>query len=126
MFDETELLKQGSEILKQNTEILEQLFFIKQQNSKIMALIDDLNGQIAELSTKADALQATVDSEQADIKALLDTNAQVVTDLNTEIASLKEQLANGATPEQLQASIDGITAVAAKIQAASDDVASTV
>lgn len=107
-------------------EILKQLLLIKNQNSQIMALIDDLTAQVADLNTKVDSLQATVDAEQADIAALLATNAQVVTDLNAQITALNEQIAAGATPAQLQIIADGLTAISAKVDAASADVASTI
>lgn len=107
-------------------EILKQLFLISKQNTKIMALIDDLKAQNTEFAIKIDALQVTVDAEQADIAALLAVNAQVVSDLNDQIAVLQDQIANGATPAQLQELIDANAAIIAKIDAASADVAGTV
>jgi hypothetical protein len=106
--------------------ILKQLSIINNQNSKIMALIDDLTAQVADLSTKTDLLQTTLDAEQLAIAELLATNAQVVTDPNAHIVALNEQISNGATPEQLQAIVDGLTTISAKVDAASEDVASTV
>jgi uncharacterized membrane-anchored protein YhcB (DUF1043 family) len=91
-----------------------------------MSLIDDLKAQNTILGEKVDSLQAAVDAEQADIAALLATNAQVVSDLTAQNALLQQQLADGATPAQIQEIIDSNAAIIAKIDAASADVSSTV
>ena len=84
---------------------------------------DDLNSKITDLSGKVDTLQAAIDADQA-------SDAQVVSDLTAAndalkatVADLEAQLANGITPEQLQASIDSLNAVSAKVDAAKTDVA---
>jgi chromosome segregation ATPase len=107
-------------------EILSLLNIIKLQNHKLMALIDDLKTQVADLKHQTTDLQASVDAEQAQIQALLDSNAQVVTDLNTQIATLQAQVAAGATPEQLQVVIDGLTSVKDSISTTKADIEGTV
>lgn len=107
-------------------DILQQLLLIKKQNQTIMSQLDDLKAKVSELDTKATTLQQTVDAEQEQIQALLTTNAEVVTGLNQQIATLQDQIANGATPEQLQEVATSLTAISEKIDAASADVASTV
>ena len=63
------------------------------------------------LNAKVDELQVTVDAVQAKIEARLLADAAI-------IADLQSQIANGATPEQLQAVVD-------KIEAANVDLAAT-
>ncbi len=109
-----------------DNEISKQLSLILKNQTKIMATIDELKTKVTDLDAKVDSLQSQVDAEQADIAALLATNATVVSDLNAQIAALQEQIANGATPEQLQEVADGLTAIAAKVDAASADVSSTI
>ena len=75
-----------------------------------MANLTSLNDAIA-------ALQVTVDAEQAQIAELLATNAGVITGLNDQIAILTQQLADGITPEQVQASIDALNAIKADVEA---------
>ncbi len=67
-----------------------------------MALIDDLNA-------KVDALQASLDNEQAQV-------ANAINALNETVAGLQAQLADGATPEQVQALIDKIGAITTDLE----------
>lgn len=106
--------------------IVELLTTILNNQTTIMALIDDLKAKQVELETKIDGLQTSLDTEQAQIAALLETNAQVVTDLNTQIATLQAQIAAGATPEQLQEVINGFTAISEKLTTTQSDLEGTV
>jgi predicted nucleic acid-binding Zn-ribbon protein len=106
--------------------ITELLTTILNNQITIMALIDDLKNQVSGLQTQAANLQTSLDNEQAQIAALLETNAQVVTDLNTQIATLKDQIAAGATPEQLQEVINGIAAITENIATTKTDLEGTV
>lgn len=108
-----------------NDEILKQLLLIKNQNSQIMALIDDLQTQVADLLAKEADLQTSVDTLQGNVATLLASNAQVVTDLNTQIADLTAQLAAGATPAQLQTLVDNISTATNNILTTKADVEST-
>ena len=92
----------------------------------IMALIDDLKTQVSDLQTQVTELQTTVDAEQQQIADLLATNAQVVTDLNVQIATLQAQVAAGATPEQLQDVINSLTTVKDTIATTKADIEGTV
>lgn len=57
---------------------------------------------------------------------LLSINAQVVSDLTAQNATLTQQLADGASPAQLQDLINANAAIIAKVEATTADVASTV
>lgn len=105
--------------------ITSQLSLILKKQNKVMASQQDALNKVQELSDKVDSLQATVDSEQADIQALLATNAQVVTDLNAQIAALQAIIDAGGGADT-QPIIDAMQAVVSKVEAASADVASTV
>jgi len=48
--------------------------------------------------------------------ALLATNATVIVDLNTQITALQEQLSGAATPEAIQAVIDGLNSIKADVE----------
>lgn len=106
--------------------IVQLLTTILNNQTTIMALIDDLKTQVTGLQTQVTDLQTAVDAEQAQIAALLETNAQVVTDLNTQIATLQAQVAAGATPEQLQEVIDGLTTISGNIATTKTDLEGTV
>jgi len=71
---------------------------------------------LQELNDKVTELQAAVDAEQAQIAELLATNASVIVDLNTQITALQEQLAGAATPEAIQAVIDGLNSIKADVE----------
>ena len=64
---------------------------------------------IQELSDKVDALQVSLDEEQAAIQAAIDG-------LNATIVDLQEQLAAGATPEAIQAVLDKVEAVKSDLE----------
>ena len=93
---------------------------------KIMALIDELKTKITGLEGQVTELQTTVNEEQTQIAALLESNAQVVTNLNTQIATLTAQVAAGATPEQIQEVINSITTIAEGIATTKTDIEGTV
>lgn len=99
---------------------------IIQNQSTIMALIDDLKAQIAGLQQQATDLQTSLDTEQEQIAALIATNAQVVTDLNTQIATLQAQLEGSANPAQLQEVIDSIAAIRDSLTTTKTDLEGTV
>ena len=98
---------------------------LKKQNLKIMASLQEALDKANELSTKVDELQATIDAEQADIAALQANNAQVVSDLNAQIAAL-QAIIDANPGVDAQPVIDSLTATIDKINAASADVSSTV
>lgn len=93
---------------------------------KIMAAIDDLKTQVNALQTQTADLQTALDAEQAQIQQLLDTNAAVVTDLNTQIANLQAQIAAGATPEQLQEVATALTNISSSLATTKTDLEGTV
>lgn len=106
--------------------VLELLFVNNQNQTTIMALIDDLKTQVSDLKQGQTDLQATVDAEQAQIAALLETNAQVVSDLNAQIAVLQAQVANGASPEQLTEVITSLTEMKDSLATTKADIEGTV
>jgi chromosome segregation ATPase len=107
-------------------EVLGKLNHLIQHQHEIMALIDDLKVQVADLKQQTTELQASVDLEQSQIAALLETNAATVTSLNQQIAALQEQLANSPTPEALQEVITGLTEVKDSIATTKADIQGTV
>ena len=119
---------QTEEILRLVKEMRHSLHLLTKQNEKIMADIQTLTQQVADLNTSVDDLQAKVDAEQAQIQSLLDTNAQVVNDLNAKIAELQAIIDGGGivTPEQLQALSDGITSATDKLVTTKADLEGTV
>lgn len=94
--------------------------------SIIMAAIDDLKTQVTNLQTQVTDLQSALDAEQTQIQGLLDTNAAVVTGLNAQIATLQEQLANGATAEQIAEIASSLTAISGNIATTKADLEGTV
>jgi len=109
-------------------EIRNSLSLILKQNKKIMATVQELKDQVADLNSKVDDLQTSLDAEQAQIQGLLDTNAQVVTDLNAKIVELQAIIDAGgsATPADLQAISDGIKTATDKIATEKADLEGTV
>lgn len=107
-----------------NDEALEKKI-IKKLN-KIMASIQELQDQVTALDATVTTLQEKVDAEQAQIQALLDTNAAVVSDLNTQIATLTDALSTAPTPEQIQGVIDSVTATRDRVVAITQDVSDTI
>lgn len=108
------------------SEITQTLKTILNNQTIIMAAIDDLKTQVANLQTQTTDLQTALDAEQAQIAALLETNAGVVTDLNNQIATLQQQIANGATAEQLQEVANSLTAISNNIATTRTDLEGTV
>lgn len=109
-----------------NAEILSALNTIINNQSTIMAAIDDLKTQVTSLQTQVDDLQAALDAEQAQIQGLLDTNAEVVTGLNNQIAALQQQVANGATPEQLAEVATQLTNISNSLATTKTDLEGTI
>lgn len=93
-----------------------------------MADSAQIKQQVIDLNTKVDTLQASVDAEQATIQGLLDTNAQVVTDLTAEVARLQAIIDGGGivTPEDLKIISDGITTASDKLATTQADIQGTV
>ena len=69
--------------------------FTSNQFTTINSKLDRIMATFEEISAKVDALQASLDNEQAQIAAAIEG-------LNQSIVELQNQIANGATPEQLQ------------------------
>lgn len=92
----------------------------------IMGQIDDLKAEVAGAKEDLANLQATVDAEQAQLAALLETNAGVVTALNQKISDLEDQLAEAQDPTVLQEAIDGLKEIRASIVTAREDIQTTV
>ena len=67
-----------------------------------MATLEEVTGKIT-------ALQTALDNEQAQIQAAIDG-------LTAQVAALNEQIANGATPDQLQAISDSLTAITGDLE----------
>lgn len=107
-------------------EITQALKNIINNQSIIMAAIDDLKTQVSNLQTQVTDLQTALDAEQAAIQQLLETNAGVVTDLNQQIQVLQEQVANGASAEQINEVVTQLSAISNNIATTKADLESTV
>lgn len=83
------------------------LWFMKSiyspNTQQIMAGLEALEAKIDELNAEVLNLQTTAAAEHAQVNA-------AVAELSAEIASLKDQLANGITPEAVQAAVDRLEA----------------
>lgn len=106
--------------------ITEMFNLILNNQTLIMSAIDDLKQQVTDLQTQVSDFQTALDNEQAQVAAVLENNAQVVTNLNNTIADLNAQIANGATPEQLQELATGLTAIKESINTARVDLEGTI
>lgn len=93
--------------------------FNKKQD-KIMGLIDELKQASEDLKTQVMDLQNDVDAKQEAISTS-------IANLNQTILDLKAQIEAGAaaTPEQLQAVLDNVTATKDLLTAVDSDVEST-
>lgn len=107
-------------------EVLHKLNHIIQHQHTIMATIQELNQKVADLGAQVTDMQATIDAEQQQITDLLAHNAQVVTDLNVQIATLTAQVAAAPTPEQLQGVVDGLQSISDNIATEKSDIEGTV
>lgn len=100
-------------------ELSKDIKLIYKQNEKIMA-------SITELTQKVDALQTQV----TDLTDAVNTEQQQVTDainaLNQTITELQAIIATGGTEAERQALSDKLTAISTGLQAAKDDLASTI
>jgi len=76
--------------------------------------IEQIMASIQELSAKVDELQVSLDLEQEAV-------SNAIAGLTQTIADLQEQLANGVTPEAVQAIIDKVEAVKADLEGTVDE-----
>lgn len=77
---------------------------ILQELKSINKKLDKMANSIQELTTKVDALQTALDTEQEQIKAAIDGLTQTVTDLQALVAE-------GGTAEERQALADKLDAI---------------
>jgi len=78
--------------------------------SDINKKLDKIMANVQELTDLVDALQASVDTLQ-------ETITTTITGLDATIADLTDQLANGATPAQVQVLVEKLTATKADLEA---------
>lgn len=86
-----------------DAETKKMLVEIHKNTKKIMALVEQLEEKIGALQTSVDTFQEVAISK--------------VAELNAVITDLQGQIANGATPEQLQTLLDKITVVKDDLEA---------
>lgn len=90
-----------------------------------MGQLEEINEKVSGLENQVAALQVTVDNDQAsDAAVVLALNAQNA-DLQAQIVALNEQIANGATPEQLAEISTRLSGVSESIAATALDVQNT-
>lgn len=87
------------------------------QFTSINSKLDRLMATFEEISAKVDALQASLDNEQAQIAAAIEG-------LNQSIVDLQNQIANGATPEQLQVLADKLDGIKTDLESTIADAPS--
>lgn len=91
----------------------------------IMGQLEEINEKVSGLESQVAQLQVTVDNDQAsDAAVVLALNAQNA-DLQAQIVALNEQIANGATPEQLAEISARLSGVSESIAATALDVQNT-
>lgn len=78
----------------------------------ILNKLNTIMATLAELTDKLNELQTSLDNEQAQVQTAIEG-------LTAQIAALNEQIANGASPEQL-------TEVVAQIEAIKSDLEGTI
>lgn len=72
---------------------------------------------LAELSSKVDELQQSLDQEQQQISDLLAQKDAAISGLNETIATLTAQLADGGTDADRQAVVNKLTAIKNDLEA---------
>lgn len=82
---------------------------IKEMFHDITHKLDKIMATIAQLNTKVDELQVSLDAEQAQIQAALDK-------LNTTITDLNVIIADGGTAAERQALADKLDAIKADLE----------
>jgi chromosome segregation ATPase len=100
-------------------EILKELKIIQQQNQKIMANITEITQKVDALQTQVTELTDAVNTEQQQVQ-------EAINALNQTITELQAMIADGGTTEQRQALADKLTQISTGLQAAKDDLASTI
>jgi ABC-type transporter Mla subunit MlaD len=98
-------------------------------NKKIDQLIMSLQTlakEVTDLRAQVTDLQTTIDTEQDQIRTTIDTLNTNIVALNGTIQQLQDQLANGATPEQLDALQADIIDVRNNLTTAKEDLAGTI
>lgn len=107
--------------LGNDQQILDEIGILNSKLNTIMATNQELQDMLV-------AVQASLDAEQAQIAALEAASAEVVAaqqqqiaDLQAVIADLQAQIAAGATPEQLQAAVDALSAIKTDIESTIPD-----
>ena len=88
--------------IEQDHSVAIQITQINNKLERIMATLEEVTAKIT-------ALQTALDNEQAQIQAAIDG-------LTGQIAALNDQIANGATPEQLQVIADSLTAITTDLE----------
>ena len=93
--------------------------------SEINTKIDKIMANVQELTDLVEGLKTTVADLQASTDALQEKVTNAVASLETTIADLTNQLANGATPEQVQVFVDTLTQLKTDLEATKTDLDST-
>lgn len=100
-------------------EISKDLKLLHKLNLQIMATISELTQKVDALQTQVTEFQDAVNTEQQQVTDAINALNQTITDLQAIVAS-------GGTEAERQALADKLTAISTGLQAAKDDLASTI
>lgn len=117
------IFPQASQCQDSTAEISLKLDLIIQNQTKIMANIQELTAQVDSLSAQVTTLQTTLDTEQEQIKAAIDANTAEIARLTEVITALQNE---AGTPEQRQALADKVTDISNRLTAINTDLQNTI
>lgn len=85
--------------------------------AEVAAVVDAEQQEVADAIAARDAAIAERDAAIAEKDQVIATQVAAIEALNQTIADLEAQLANSASPEQLQAAVDSLNAIKADLEA---------
>jgi chromosome segregation ATPase len=94
-----------------------QLF--KTKFDQIMASLQQISAEAAQLRTQVSEMQTAIDTEQQQVTDAIDK-------LNTSISQLQQQITDGGTAEERQAVLDNLIATRDALASAKTDLVSTI
>lgn len=117
------IFPQASQCQDSTAEISLKLDLIIQNQTKIMANIQELTAQVDSLSAQVTTLQTTLDTEQEQIRLAIEANTTEIARLTEVITALQNE---AGTPEQRQALADKVTDISNRLTAINTDLQNTI